>query len=223
MKSRFNQLFSLAVIGLFFVFSEYSKGQSLEDHAKHQPGPLDSLQKTLDKNTSKMRGKKTQDQDTKMPMNSSSGMMSNMDQMMGQMMGKMPSNQASAPSSELPGFPGSSHIYHIGAKNFFLDFSGIIYLSNEQTAQLKRIKERSQESQVSSNQKIQKAEEDLWLLTASDRPDIKSIETKIKDIETLRGEKRINFIRDVGEAAGVLAEKQRIALLGKTPGKMEGM
>ena len=150
--------------------------------------------------------------------------MSMMGSMMGQMMGQMPASQPSNPSSELPGFPGASHIYHIGAKGFFLDHSGIVEFSSEQRLQLQKIKDRSQLAQASFDKKIQQAEEDLWKLTASDRPDIKSIEAKVKTIETLRGEKRIGFIREVGDAASILTDEQRAILLGQeTSDKSNGM
>lgn len=232
MKLTLQHYISLAIMTLFLVHADNSIAQSTPaDHAKHHPpktdaaspGPLDSLQKTLDKNADQMGVKKnpakkpakkagSKSKDAKMPMNSSGGM-TDMMGMMGPMMGQMPSNQGSGQSAELPGFPGSSHIYHMGAKGFFLDYSGTIDLSSEQTSRLEKIKDRAQQSQASFNQKIKKAEEELWLLTASDRPDIKSIEAKVKAIEALRGEKRINFIRDVGEAAGVLSEEQRTVLL----------
>ncbi|MBX9737491.1 MAG: hypothetical protein K2X32_11250, partial [Phycisphaerales bacterium] len=55
------------------------------------------------------------------------GMMQKMDGMMKMMgMGSMPMGGAGSPAamampSALPGFPGASHIYHIGATGFFLD------------------------------------------------------------------------------------------------------
>jgi len=238
MKLNLKQIAFLTLIGSFILFFEQSIAQtSPADHAKHHPpkadavsnGPLDSLQKTLDKNAQEMGAKRkpkkksmAKSKDAKMAM-SSGGMMDMMGQMLG-MMGQMsqqtPNKQMTAPSagqsSELPGFPGKAHIYHLGAEDFFLDQSGI-ELSSEQNAQLNKIKDRSQESQESFGQKIKKAEEELWLLTASDRPDIKSIESKVKNIEALRGEKRITFIRDVGEAAGVLTEEQRSTLLSQKP------
>jgi hypothetical protein len=51
------------------------------------------------------------------------------------------------------------------------------------------------------------------MLTGSDRPDSMTLETKVRDIETLKGDQRIAFIRSVGEAARVLTDG-RAALLG---------
>lgn len=209
-----------------------------QDHTKHHPpsssanapGPLDSLQKALDKNTpgtskkpSKMKA--SQPQNAKPAMNmggqnpgmqGSGGMMGMMDQMMGQ----MGSSQMKAqPSSELPGFSGASHIYHIGATGFFVDHAEPAGLSTEQIKRLNQIKEKSMLSQSSFDRKIKEVEQSLWTLTASDRPEIKSIEAKVREIESLKSERRISFIRDVGEAAGILTSEQRSILLGDSAPK----
>ena len=42
---------------------------------------------------------------------------------------------------DLPGFPGASHLYHVGATGFFLDYSAALKLTTDQQAALKRIKE----------------------------------------------------------------------------------
>ena len=52
------------------------------------------------------------------------------------------------------------------------------------------------------------------MLTGSDQPDSMTLETKVRDIERLKGDQRIAFIRSVGEAARVLTDDQRAALLG---------
>lgn len=205
-------------------------------HAQHHPpdkakGPLDPLEKALEKSDPKSSKMPTSKKKTtamarapkKQSMNmnataggsSMSGMMGTMDQMMGQMSGNKSGMQQS--SSELPGYPGASHIYHIGATGYFLDHEDMISLTDEQLTTLNKIKERSLLSQSSLDRKIEQGEEDLWQLTASDRPDIKSIEEKIKEIEAHKSQQRITFIRDVGEAAGVLTGPQRSILLGNSP------
>jgi Spy/CpxP family protein refolding chaperone len=114
---------------------------------------------------------------------------------------------------DLPGFPGASHIYHIGATAFFLDSSAAIKLTAEQQAALKGIKEKSIGDMAGAQRQIDQAEQELWMLTASDRPDSMMLEMKVRDIERLKGDQRIAFIRSVGEAARVLTDDQRAALL----------
>ena len=219
------------------------------NHKQHHPpdtkpskpkGPLDSLEKALEKTTptsaqrpapkEKVTSKAQSQKKQPMNMNAASGggsmsggmmgMMGMMDQMMGQMSGSQSGMQQ--PSSELPGYPGASHIYHIGATGYFLDHGDMLALTNEQLTALNKIKERSLLVQSSLDRKIQQGEEELWQLTASDRPEIKSIEAKVKEIEALKSEQRISFIRDVGEAAGILTPQQRSILLGISPAPTSG-
>ena len=167
---------------------------------------------------------------------SGGGMMEQMSGMMGQMMGQAPMAPANTPSksqmnavsnvqmtgqagTELPGFPGAPHIYHIGATGFFLDHGDAIKLTTEQLSSLTQVKRKSLAEQSSFNSKIKKAEEELWTLTASDRPDISSIEIKIQEIEAAKAKQRFSFIRDVGEAANILSVEQRTNLMSSTDAK----
>ena len=67
----------------------------------------------------------------------------------------------------------------------------------------------------------------MWQLTAADSPDETKIEAKTREIEKLRGDQRLAFIRAVGEAAKVLTPEQQQVLLGtqtadaKKPMKMK--
>lgn len=115
---------------------------------------------------------------------------------------------------DLPGFPGSSHIYHVGATGFFLDYSAVITLTADQQAALNGIKARSIGDLGAAQRRIDQAEQELWMLTGSDRPDSMTLEMKVREIERLKGDQRIAFIRSVGEAARVLTDDQRAALLG---------
>lgn len=117
--------------------------------------------------------------------------------------------------SALPGFPGASHLYHIGETGFFLDHPEHITLTDEQQKKLNSIKESSLLATSTAERKIAEAEQDLWKLTASAEPDIKKIEAKAKEIAQLQVETRIAFIRSVGEAASVLTKEQRQALIGE--------
>jgi Spy/CpxP family protein refolding chaperone len=139
-----------------------------------------------------------------------------MERMMG--MGKM--GQMPMPGmlvSALPGFPGASHIYHVGATGFFLDHPEHITLSTEQQTRLGQIREKAMMDQASDQRKIEQAEQELWDLTASDTPDAAKIEAKVREVEKLRGDQRLSFIRAVGSAAAVLTDEQRKQLTGMLP------
>lgn len=139
--------------------------------------------------------------------------------MMGSMRGgaAMPGMASMPPLSNLPGFPGASHLYHVGATGFFLDHPQHIQLSGEQQAALNRIKERSTLDQRTAERRIEEAEQELWTLTAAESPEIAKIEDKVRSIERLRGDQRLAFIRSVGEAARLLTPEQRAVLLGAKP------
>jgi hypothetical protein len=156
------------------------------------------------------------------------GMMDmDMDEMMGMMgMGSMGRSGMKGMgkmkvASALPGFPGASHIYHIGATGFFLDHPDHIKLTTKQRTALNGLKEKALLAKSSSQRKIDEAEQELWTLTSSDQPDAAKIEAKVRAIEKLRGGQRLAFIRAVGEAAKVLTDERRKALLGMTPDKAD--
>ena len=155
------------------------------------------------------------------------GMMDGMMSMMNSMMGGMAGTNANAPMGQaagmgptsylsvLPGFPGASHLYHIGSTNFFLDHPQHIFLSLEQQNSLADIRMKALMRRADFNRRIQEAEEQLWLFTASDQPNLANIEAKIRESEKLQGDLRLAFIKDVGEAANILTAGQRQALLGQ--------
>lgn len=145
-----------------------------------------------------------------MPMDKPDGEMGSMEPgMMG--MGSM---EPPMPVSALPGFPGSSHIYHVGATGFFLDYADNLDLAEDQQRRLSRIREHALMQQDDTQRQIDKAEQELWSLTASDQPDSGQIETKAREIERLRATQRLAFIQSVGEATSVLTNGQRSKVLG---------
>lgn len=133
------------------------------------------------------------------------------------MMGSMGSPAGMPMSSALPGFPGASHLYHVGATGFFLDHPEHITLTMEQQTALSRIKEKALLEQTTAQRKIEGAEQELWTLTGADQPAADKVEAKVREIEKLRADQRLTFIRAVGEAAQVLTDEQRKALLGQIP------
>lgn len=131
------------------------------------------------------------------------------------MMGAGPgAGTAMAMPSALPGFPGASHLYHVGSTGFFLDYADKIGLGVEQKTALNGIKQRTLTEQSASERKVAEAEQALWALTAAEQPDAAAIEGKVREIEKLKSDQRLAFIRAVGEAAKLLTADQRKMVLG---------
>ena len=118
-------------------------------------------------------------------------------------------------TAALPGFPGASHIYHIGATDFFLDHPEHITLSTEQKTKLAQMKQKATTAKASAQRKIEEAEQQLWELTGSDQPDAAKMDAKVREVEKLRGDQRMAFIQSVGESAQVLTDDQRKILIGQ--------
>ena len=133
------------------------------------------------------------------------------------MMGRVRGMSNMAPTASLPGFPGASHLYHVGGTGFFLDHPQHITLSTQQQTALNRIKEKALLDGSSFERRIADAEQELWTLTAADTPDAAKIDPKVRAIEKLRADQRLAFIRAVGEAGKVLTSDQQAALLGTKP------
>ena len=129
------------------------------------------------------------------------------------MMGQL--QESALAGSQLPGFPGASHLYHIGASDFFLDHADHIQLSAAQIADLNRLREKALLAQSTGARAIQEAEQELWTLTSVDQPESSRIEAKIGEIGRLQGDVRMNFIRAVGAAASLLTDEQRQLLVGE--------
>ena len=125
-----------------------------------------------------------------------------------------PGQQDLSMTSSLPGFPGASHLYHVGATGFFLDQPEHITLSIDQKRQLAEAKETSLLEQAEMQRAIEQAEQELWVLTAADEPDVKDIEAKVRGVEKLKADQRLAFIRAVGGAAQLLTDEQRKQLTG---------
>lgn len=134
-------------------------------------------------------------------------------------MGGMNSPAAMATPSALPGFPGQSHLYHIGATDFYLDHPQHITLTTPQQQTLAQYKQQSLLKQGELQRQVDAAEQELWQLTGADQPQIGNIETKVREIQRLRGDQRVEFIRAVGEAAKVLTDEQCKQLTGMAPAR----
>jgi Spy/CpxP family protein refolding chaperone len=145
------------------------------------------------------------------------GMMSDMPCCMG-MMGAAPGAGTSmAMPSALPGFPGASHLYHVGSTGFFLDYADKIGLSVDQKTALNGIKQRVLTEQSANERKVAEGEQALWALTSAAQPDSAAIDGKVREIEKLKSDQRLAFIRAVGEAARLLTAEQQKMVLGLMP------
>ena len=136
------------------------------------------------------------------------------------MMGMSPmggGSPAAMVQSALPGFPGASHLYHIGATGFFLDHPQHITLTVEQQAGLNQAKQQAAFAKSTADLTAAQVEQELWMLTAADQPDAAKIEAKIRENEKIRGDERLAFIRAVGEASKLLTDEQRKSLTGFAP------
>lgn len=109
----------------------------------------------------------------------------------------------------LPAFPGAFHLYHMGATNYFLDYGDRLNLTSDQQEQIVKVQEAAALDEMEIQKEIEKAEQELWKLTASDQPDIVEIEKKIRDIEKMKADQRLAFIHSVGHAASLLSDAQR--------------
>ena len=142
---------------------------------------------------------------------------------MGEMGSPMPAATAPAagamagmnsPSSAMPGQAGASHLYHIGSNGFFLNHSQHITLTADQKLTLNRLKEKAMLDRASEQRRIDQGEQELYSLTGADQLDNAKVQAKIGEIEKLRAEQRMNFIRAVSDASNVLTHDQHQALLG---------
>ena len=124
----------------------------------------------------------------------------------------------SAPSSAMPGQAGASHLYHIGSDGFFLNHSQHISLTADQKMTLNRLKEKAMLDNASEQRRIEQSEQELYSLTGVDQLDASRVQAKVNEIEKLRGEQRMNFIRAVSDASNVLTHDQHLALLGTMAG-----
>ena len=134
------------------------------------------------------------------------------------MMGKM--GRGSEPPraaviSALPGFPGASHIYHIGASDHFLDYAEALMLTQDQLKQLARVHEESQLQQNDFERRIEQAEQELWVLTSVGEPDVDAVAKKVHEVGEAQADMRLGFIRSVGKAAKLLTDEQRLRLVGE--------
>ena len=117
------------------------------------------------------------------------------------------------PAQPTTGESGPAALMHIGAKGFFLDRPQTFTPRADQAKTLGEIKERSAMEMMAADKKLQENEQQLWKLTASERPDLAGIEAKVREVEMLRAEQRIAFIRSVSGAANLLTTEQKEHLL----------
>jgi hypothetical protein len=139
---------------------------------------------------------------------------------MARLLGRPPAMNAPPAIGALPTAMGAPHIYHLGADGFFADQSPAIGFTPEQQTKLAAIKEKATSAYATVQRKIDQAEQDLWLLTSVEKPDGAKIDAKVADLGRLTGQQRIDYIRSIGEAVGVLTDAQRKAVVAQAPVSM---
>lgn len=194
--------------------SQSSAQKGMQGMGMHDSGEMSSMSgnKTPDPNA--MKGN--------MPMmDNDKGEMSSMSQAQNQpmsgmdAMGKVSGAPQMAAQSALPGFPGASHLYHIGATGFFLDHPDHVTLTDEQRTRFSQIREKALLEKSSTQRKVDEAEQQLFTLTEADQPNQAEIQAKIREIAELGAQQRLTYIQAVGEAARVLTDEQRRQLVGQ--------
>ncbi len=111
------------------------------------------------------------------------------------------------------GAPDATRLYHVGSIDFFLDQAGKLNLTSKQTTDLTEIKRLSLARTSELQTKIVQSEQQLFSLTGADAPNEKGIANKVKEIEKLRTDQRLDFIKSVGRAGKVLSADQRQVFL----------
>lgn len=211
LKSFLAILLVLAIPGALLVafFRNYSSEAGGHEHAAS--GGSHGSGKGHD------RGEGSGGKSGDMPMKSHEGMAA------GQM-NEMPAsmdhdNMKAAPPAQPPlEDSGPPALLHIGAKGFFIDRPQTFTPRADQAKTLSDIKERTTMDMMAADKNIQEAEQQLWRLTANERPNLAEIEAKTREVEKLRADQRIVFIRAIAEAANLLTAEQKESLLrSKSP------
>ncbi len=102
-----------------------------------------------------------------------------------------------------------NHLYHLGAKQFYLDKAKGLALTEEQATRLRRLWEFDQEEKARYRDAVTRAERELWRLTGGEAPSLPVIEAAVRAVERLKADRRVSFIGRVAEAAAVLTVHQR--------------
>jgi Spy/CpxP family protein refolding chaperone len=102
-----------------------------------------------------------------------------------------------------------NHLYHLGAKQFYLDKAKGLALTEEQATRLRRLWEFDQEEKARYSDAVTRAERELWRLTGGEAPSLPAIEAAVRAVERLKADRRVSFIGRVAEAAAVLTVHQR--------------
>ena len=116
-----------------------------------------------------------------------------------------PSTTESLPPAMAP------HLYHLGGVTFFLDRQELA-LTLEQRSKLSAIREIAVLTYATTQRKIDQGEQELWMLTAADRPDARRVEAKLNEIARFSTLQRMDFIRAIGLAVASLSEIQQKVL-----------
>lgn len=135
---------------------------------------------------------------------------------MTRLMGSAP-GMAGGAAAGLPA-GGAPHVYHAGAEDVFLGRAAALGLSTDQQNQLAALRERALLAFATTQRQLDQAEQDLWVLTSAERPDAAKVEAKLSEISRLSARQRMDYIRAVGDAVGILSDAQRKAVVAGNAG-----
>ena len=140
---------------------------------------------------------------------------------MARTLGQPPMPSSASAAGGLPPAMGAPHLYHLGADTFFLDQVNAVGLTSEQQKKLKALKENATVAYATTQRKVDQGEQDLWVLSSSEAPDVAKIEAKLGEIARFNTQQRMDFIRAVGEAVSVMSDAQRKAVVPQSGPMMQ--
>ncbi len=107
----------------------------------------------------------------------------------------------------------AEHVLHLGTTGFYLDYARRLDLTEEQRSKLEGVRDSALRVGAEQQQRIDKAEAELWRLTGTDATPAE-LEAQVRAIGKLRDDQRWGYLEAVREAAGLLTSKQSKRLVG---------
>lgn len=136
---------------------------------------------------------------------------------MARMLGLPPTTMQASAGARAPGSMGAAHIYHLAADSFFLGQPTAVGLTSEQQTRLSVLREDAAVAYATTQRKIDQGEQDLWVLVSSEVLDLKKIEANLAATARLMVQQRLDYLRSVEAAVGVLSHAQHRAVVSQGP------
>ncbi len=110
--------------------------------------------------------------------------------------------------------PEASHLLHLGVPRFYRDYRRRLQLSADQVKALKTTQEAALAAWYSQQEKIDNLELQVWVLTGDPTFRDEQLVGLLQDLESARASQRLDYIRAVRDAAGMLTSEQQRRLRG---------